>query len=481
MEPFLDATAFTEIGQKVLAQARAFLYTERAIYTPMPPEVIASLRDAVLPAQGLSPTALLSELATVQTYPTFGTNHRRSYGWIGGGVNEWGVLASLIGAAFNPNSLGGDQAITYMELAVVRWLASLVGFPLEQGAGLLLSGGSQATLTALAAARQRMGRRLGRDLRVDGLAGLPKLVVYASDQSHSSVQQQANVLGLGEVHTIASNGRYQMEIDALRLAIQQDRRRGLLPLCAVGTCGTTSTGAIDPLDALADLCAGEDLWLHIDGAYGAFGWLDPRLRSRYQGIARADSLGVDAHKWLAAPYESGCLLVRSQQSLRDTFARPTPPYLHQVEDDHPHFSDLGLQLSRAPRALMLWVILRSLGREGIRDLVTNHRDLALELAQGIEGMAGMTVLAPVELTTVCFRYAPDALPEAQIQQCNQELLATMQHSNLAFPTATTLHKQVFALRACVLHPRTTRADIHLFLRCLQRSVERLQETQTAGA
>lgn len=465
-DPLLSGEAFLEVGAQVLALAQHFLYQQRPLYRPMPAAAIAGVRDAVLPATPLSTARLFEELHLLQDYATFGSNHPRWYGGVGGGVNEWGVLASIFAAALNPNCLGGDQSSTYAELAVVRWLAELAGFPHQ--AGLLVSGASQATLTALAAARQVVARGCGVDVRVQGLAGLPPLVVYASEQTHPSLGQQTNVLGLGALRLIPSDPHtFQIQLDALRQAIACDRQNGLLPCCVIGNAGTTSTGSIDPLEALADLCVDEQLWLHIDGAYGAFGILDERIKARYAGLERADSLAVDPHKWLAVPYESGCLLVRSRQALQDAFGRATPAYLQPMEE-HLHFSEWGLQLSRGPRALVLWVVLRMLGKEGVRALVTRSRDLAALLAEEIAAIPGMRVLAPVELSTVCFRIEPPELAgqEEQIRACNQRLLQVVQQSQQAYPTATVLHGR-YALRACVLHPRTGVADIEHLLTLLR--------------
>jgi aromatic-L-amino-acid decarboxylase len=473
MNFFLDEAQFEEVGHQFLRMARAFLYSDtRPIYQPLSPERKAFWQQAPLPARGLDTESLLHEMQEVQHNATFGINHRRSYAYVGGGVNEWGVLVSLLAVALNPNCLGGDQAATYMELATIRWLAELSGFALApHGGGLLTTGSSQATLLALAAARQRLARHLGRDLRVHGLYGLPPLAIYVSDQTHASVQQQANVLGLGRVCVIASDEGGRIRLDLLQEAIERDERLGIFPCCVVGTVGTTNTGTIDPLHALADVCERHHLWLHLDGAYGGLGRVDERIRERYQGIERAHSLCLDGHKWLGVPYESGCLLVREQQTLSDTFARPTPAYLKHVEE-HPHFGDLGVQVSRAPRALVLWAVLRSLGHAGVRSLVMRHRDLAALLAAGIARVPGMRLLAPVELSTVCFRYEPVWAQgdEEQLQACNQHLLYDL--ASIGFLSTTEFHGQ-WALRACVLHPRTTLSDIHQLLEALRTGVTRM--------
>ena len=464
--PLLESDAFVESGSQILALARRFLFEERPIFRPIPAEVHARVRDAALPRHPISPAQLFDELRLIQEYATFGSNHPRWYGGVGGGVNEWGVLAALFAAALNPNCLGGEQAATDVELATVRWLADLVGFPsAEPAGGLLVSGASQATLTALVAARQRLARRLGRDVRLQGAEALPPLVIYASDQTHPAVTQQANVIGVGPPRLIrSSRSTGVIDLDNLQRAIDHDRAHGMLPLCVIGNAGTTNTGSIDPLHALADLCESEQIWMHIDGAYGAFGFVDARIRHLYAGIDRADSLALDPHKWLAAPYECGCLLVKSRQSLLDAFGQPTPPYLRQIERDSPHFSDWGLQLSRGPRALILWVLLRMLGREGVCDLVTRTRNLAALLARELASLPTIRVLAPVTLTTVCFRAEPPEIAgsEEQIRAYNHRLLQHIQHSQQAWPTATDLHGH-YALRACVLHPRTRTADIQQFL------------------
>ncbi len=476
----LDVERFKHLGQQVVEHARAFLYDERPIYQPMTRAQRERWQHTPLPEHGLDPTRLLTEFQEMSQHATFGINHRRSFAYVGGGVNAWGVLASLLAAALNPNCIGGDQAATYMEVATIRWLADLSGFALPpHGGGLLTSGSSQATLLALAAARQRLALRLGRDIRIQGLHGFTPLAIYASDQTHASVQQQANVLGLGKVCVIASNERGQIRLDALQEAIERDERLGVLPCCVVANLGTTSTGAIDPLNALADLCEAHQLWLHIDGAYGGFGWADERLRERYQGIERAHSLSLDSHKWLGVPYESGCLLVREQQALKEAFARPTPAYLTQVEDEHPHFSDLGMQTSRAPRALVLWAVLRSLGRAGVRRLVMRHRDLAVQLAAGIMRLPGMRILAPVDLSTVCFRYEPAWAQgdEQQIRACNHQLLREIQPEAFLSTTEICGH---LALRACVLHPQTDWEDMRLVLDALSTAVAR-QEAERGHA
>src|SRR4051794_28795995 len=281
------------------------------------PERAHSLDDIVA-------TALRDVLphAMVNGHPAF-------FGWVNPPPSAAGVLASLAAAAMNPSVVAGDHADVHLERTVVRWLAELVGFPHAPGGGLLTSGASAATVVCLAGARQRALSAVGHDVRRDGLAGGPRLVAYVPGEAHSCVRRALELLGLGSGamrEVPLSEGR--LDAGALRAAIAADRAGRALPMLIVGSAGTVNTGAIDPLAALADVAAAEGLWFHVDGAYGAFGVLDPAIAARYRGMERADSLALDPHKWLGVPVDSGCVLVRRPDELREAFST-VPPYLRQ--------------------------------------------------------------------------------------------------------------------------------------------------------
>ena len=326
------------------------------------------LRQAYLPRRS---SAWFAE--RVLPHP-MGNGHPRFFGWVNSPPAPIGVLGDFLAAAMNPSAAGGDHAAIYLERCCVRWLMELVGFPTSGSMGLLLSGTSVATVTCLAAARQAAALKDGWDVREQGLQGQrTPLVLYTSEEGHSCIRKAVELLGLGSANlrSIAVNDRFEMDLAALKEAVAADRAAGRRPFCVAATAGTVNTGAIDPLDEIADFCAAEDLWLHVDGAYGAVGVLDPELAPRFAGLARADSLAMDAHKWLSVPVECGCALVRDEKLLRDTFS-VVPPYLRTEAGKGfgglPWFSEYGPQQTRGFRALKLWMVLQHAGRDGLRRL-----------------------------------------------------------------------------------------------------------------
>jgi glutamate/tyrosine decarboxylase-like PLP-dependent enzyme len=278
------------------------------------------------------------------------------------------------------------------------------------------------------------------------------------------------------------DGEFRLRVPALREAIGADRAAGRRPFCVVANAGTVNTGAIDPLDAVADVCRAEGLWLHVDGAYGAVAVVDPAIASRFAGLERADSLALDPHKWLSVPVECGCALVRDGALLRQTFSL-VPPYL-QTEEGRgfgglPWYSEYGFQQTRGFRALKLSVVLEHLGRDGVRALVSRHRALAGRLAALIDGSGDLERLAPVELSVVCFRYAPPGLAPADLDPLNRRLVETVQAEGRVFLTGTTVRGRQ-ALRACVLHYATSAEDIRVAVDAVRDAGRRLAATNSAA-
>ena len=317
-----------------------------------------------------------------------GNGHPAFFGWVNSPPSLAGVLASLAAAAMNPSVVSGDHADVHLERTVVRWLAELVGYPHAPGAGLLTSGASAATIVCLAGARGRAAAAAGRDVRRDGVGGGPRLLCYVPSEAHSCVTRAIELLGLGSgsIRPVPLSGG-RLDEDALRAAIAADRAAGGTPALLVGSAGTVNTGAIDPLDALADVAAAEGLWFHVDGAYGGFGVLDPAIAARYRGMERADSLTLDPHKWLGVPVDSGCALVRSADDLREAFST-VPPYLRQdTGAEVGTFAEHGFEQTRPFRALKTWATIAARGRDGIVDQVVRANALARELAALVERRA----------------------------------------------------------------------------------------------
>jgi glutamate/tyrosine decarboxylase-like PLP-dependent enzyme len=341
-----------------------------------------------------------------------------------------------------------------------------------------------ATIVALAAARHAAAAQDGWSVRTDGLQrGRAPLVLYMTEAGHSCIQKAAELLGLGSasVRTVSVDGELRMDVRALRAAIAADRAAGRRPFCVAASAGTVGTGAIDPLDDLADVCAAERLWLHVDGAYGALGAATPGLRAQYAGMDRADSLAIDPHKWLAVPVECGAVLVRDGQLLREAFSL-VPAYLRTEPDRGfgglPWFSEYGVQQTRGFRALKLWMTLQHLGRDGVRALVDHHVGLAQHLGELVDRAPDLERLAPVGLSIVCFRYVPAGrrLPDDAVDTLNKRVMEDLQASGAAFLTQTTVRGR-FALRACVLHHGTTEADVAALVDVVRDTGRRLADSR----
>ena len=379
------------------------------VWQPLPDALRAQLLDLPLPEQ----PAALDELVAVALRDVLphamGNGHPAFFGWVNPPPSPAGVMASLAAAAMNPSVVSGDHADVHLERAVVRWLAELVGFPHPPGAGLLTSGGSAATLVCLAGARSRALTAAGHDVRRDGLAGAPRLIAYVPAEAHSCVRRALELLGLGSsaMREVPLEGG-RLDATVLRASIATDRASGALPALLVGSAGTVNAGAIDPLDALADVATAEDLWFHVDGAYGAFGVLDPAIEARYRGMERADSLVLDPHKWLGVPVDSGCALVRRGDDLRDAFSL-IPPYLRQ-DTGAPvgTFAEYGPEQTRPFRALKTWATIAARGRAGIAAQVARANALARELATLVEREPELELAATPETSIVAFRARPAA-------------------------------------------------------------------------
>jgi aromatic-L-amino-acid/L-tryptophan decarboxylase len=449
---------------------------DRPVFRPMNPAERQQLLDQSLPENGTSPEAILALFRErVSPYP-MGNGHPSFFGWVNSPPAPMGVLGDFLAAAINPSCAGGDHAAIYLERCCTRWLMELVAFPTERSFGILVSGASMATLTCLAAARRWASARDGWDVRDEGLQGnRPTLTLYLSEEGHSCIKKAAELLGLGSraLRLIPTDDRFQMSVPALRQAVDADRAAGMRPFCVAASAGTVNTGAIDPLDELADFCAEADLWLHVDGAYGALGVLDPEKTHRYKGLDRADSLAVDPHKWLSVPVECGCALLRDATNLRETFSL-VPPYLRTEEGKGfgglPWFSEYGFAQTRGFRALKLWMVLQHAGRSGLTALVTRHNALAQYLASLVDADPDMERLAPVELSVVCFRLAPFALREddARLNDFNKAIMEKVQAAGQAFLSGTVLRGR-FALRACILHDRSNEDHVRSLLDVVRKA------------
>jgi glutamate/tyrosine decarboxylase-like PLP-dependent enzyme len=300
-------------------------------------------------------------------------------------------------------------------------------------------------------------------VRRDGLAGGPRLVAYVPAEAHSCVRRALELLGLGSASMRdVPLDRGRLDAAALRAAIAADRAAGGLPALLVGSAGTVNTGAIDPLDALADVAAEERLWFHVDGAYGAFGVLDPAIAERFRGMERADSLTLDPHKWLGVPVDAGCALVRRGGDLRDAFSL-VPPYLRQGADSPlGTYAEYGLEQTRPFRALKTWATIAARGRGGIAAQVTRANELARELAALVEREPELELAAGPETSIVAFRARPAGVPAERLDGLNRALPEAVQARGRTFVTGTVFEGRE-TLRACILHPETRSEHLALLV------------------
>ena len=441
---------------------------ERPVWRNLPPEVRSHFRGAV-PREPAPPEAVYQEfLEYVLPYP-MGNAHPRFWGWVLANGTVLGALAEFLAAATNSNAGGGDyHSAYYVERQVVDWCKELLGYPVE-ASGVLTSGGSGSNLVGLAVARSA---KAGYDVRREGVnADGRKLVLYASGEAHSSVQKAVELLGLGSeaLRRIPAREDFGMDLTALEAAIAQDRRAGHHPFCVVGAAGTTDTGGFDDLSALADLCQAEGLWLHVDGAFGAWAALVPECRDLAPGMERADSLAFDLHKWMYLPYDIGCVLVRDEPAHRAAFSL-MPAYLAHggggrgiSGGESPWLSDYSHELSRGFRALKAWMSLKAHGSDKFARLVRQNVAQARYLADLVAASAELELVAPVTLNVVCFRYVAPGLDAAALEALNRQLLIELQEQGLVAPSGSTVRGK-YVLHVAITNHRSRREDFDLLVR-----------------
>lgn len=444
---------------------------DRPILPDVDRDTLAELLDEGFPAEGVGVEGFFRDLDERILPNSTAVAHPRFLAYVLGPPNGIGAYADTVAATLNQNCNFWQlsPAANVIERSVLTWLAGLFGFDTDRSGGILTTGGSIATLNALTTALH--DRR--PDFRRTGLqTGGAPLVVYTSAEAHRCVDKAAGILGLGldNVRRIPTDENQRMRVDLLAEAIRTDREAGREPFCVVVTTGTVTTGAIDPVAEIADLAEAEDLWLHVDGAYGALFVLAEQTASLFSAVSRADSVALDPHKLLFAPLEAGCLLVKDAEKLRRAYAYSSSYLTVQEDPLMRDYMDYGPQLSRNFKALKIWAALRTFGTEAFRSALSSMLDLSTYLAQRVEQEPSLRLMAPVMLTAVCV-HVPGLSHEG-----HTELLAKLAAEGTALLGPAVVDGQA-GMRACVTNHRTTRVDIDTIV---GRLVELVTELRLTG-
>ena len=474
----MDGGAFRDAGHRLVDQIAELLDSlpARSVTTHESP---SSIREALglngaLPEKGVDPATLLADLPRQLSDHSLFNAHPRFFGYITAPPAPIGILADFLASALNANvgawRLG--PAATEIETQTVRWIAELIGYPSSCG-GLLVSGGNMANIVCLLAAR---AARAGWDVRTNGVSRVDgrKLMVYGSTETHTWIQKAADVAGIGTnaIRWIETGPDLRMDVSALRRAIDGDLASGSVPFFVVGTGGSVSTGAVDPLPEISALCREKNVWFHVDGAYGGFAAAVPEAPDALRALAHADSVAIDPHKWLYAPLEAGCALVRNEQALRDAFSYH-PPYYHFAEQAT-NYVDLGLQNSRGFRALKVWLALRHAGAAGYRRMISDDILLSRAMADAVREHATLQLVTQ-DLSITTFRCVPEDLrstlgeepTERYLNELNEALLDRVQRSGEAFVSNAVVHGR-YVLRACIVNFHTERRDVEALLEIVAR-------------
>lgn len=430
-------------------------YTEklrdRPVWQPIPQEVRDVFRKAMPEKSGDMAEIHALFMKNVLPY-AIGNTHPGFMGWVHGGGTPVGMMAEMLAAGLNANLGGRDQIPVEVERQLLRWVRALFAFP-DTASGLFVTGTSMANFISVLVARTAA---LGETVRETGLPEGHGLVAYASASAHVSISQALDMSGLGAaaLRKVALDERFRMDVKALEAAISQDKAAGLRPFMIAATAGSVDVGAIDPLDEIAELAKRHDLWLHVDGAYGALGMLAEEIAPLLKGMDRADSIAFDFHKWGQVPYDAGFVLVKNGELHRRTFASPAA-YLQResrgMAAGSPWPCDFGPDLSRSFRALKTWFTLEVYGTEKLGRAISNTCALARYLRQRIEAAPMLELMAPVALNIVCFRHLGD-------DKINADIVAALQESGIAAPSTTRINGRL-AIRAAIVNHRTERRDV----------------------
>ena len=465
----MNADTFKALGHQLVDQVADLLASIPAgpVSANSSPETIRAALDLTtpLPEEGMDAATLLERTARQLFAHSLVNGHPRFFGYITSPPAPIGILGDFLASALNANvgAWALAPAATEIEVQTVRWIASFIGFA-EPCGGLLASGGNMANILCLLAARVAAAPW---DIRAEGIRREPggKLLVYASTETHTWIQKAVDICGLGTdaIRWIPTRATLEMDVAALRTAIDADMAAGDVPFFVIGTAGAVATGVVDPLPEIAAVCREKGIWFHVDGAYGGFAAAVPEAPAALRGLGEADSVAVDPHKWLYAPLEAGCALVRRPEALRRAFTFH-PPYYH-FDETVVNFVDYGVQNSRGFRALKIWLAFRQVGARGYRKMIADDIACARAMAAAINRYPELELITQA-LSITTFRYIPGDLRERRaddrtqsyLNDLNAKILEALQAGGELFVSNAVIGGR-YALRACVVNFHTTVSDV----------------------
>ena len=421
--------------------------------------------DEPLPRQGMDAHALLDVVKQKVLDTATGNLGPNMYAYVISGGNQISTIADFLTSTINQNAtkwhLG--PAMTEIEKRVVKWTAEMIGYTGEAG-GVMVSGGSAATLTGLTVARNIFFRQ--HNINKNGLFGLKPFTVYCSKETHNSIDKSISALGIGtnQLRRVATHADFTLNLAALEQQIQADVAAGCTPFCVVGNAGTVNTGAIDDLSGIARVAQQYKMWFHVDGAYGGLVSSLPGLRDKYAGMALADSIALDFHKWLYQPYEIGCTLVRNWQVLKESYFNQAD-YLSAPQEptsDRLEFNEHYFQLSRNAKAFKVWMSLKAYGFARIQAMMQKDIDLTRYLERRLNAASDFELKSNSDLAIACFRYTGSNLSTEQIISINQQLIPALEQDGRIFIAGTRLNGE-FVLRACIINHRKSETSIDYLL------------------
>jgi glutamate/tyrosine decarboxylase-like PLP-dependent enzyme len=463
---------FQKIGYQLIDQIADFLDTiDQKQVTPgeSPKQLQKMIGEGSLPVDGILPEKIMSETTELLINHSLFNGHPKFMGFITSSPTPVGILADLLAAAINPNV--GAQILspiaTEIEKQTVKWLAEFIGVSADYG-GILVSGGNMANFTAFLAARTA---KAPKNIKEEGISSSTKLVVYCPKTTHTWIEKAAVLFGLGtnSIQWIPVDKGNKMDNRILEQRINDDIKKGYLPFMVIGTAGDVSTGAVDDLKEIADICKLYDLWFHVDGAYGIPAAIIPEQKELFKGIEEADSIALDPHKWLYSPLEAGCTLVKNSQHLIDTYSSHPEYYKFGNSDiSTQNFYEYGMQNSRGFRALKVWVALQQLGRNGYVKLIREDIELSklmFKLADNHPELEAVT--QNLSLTTL--RYVPEEIEQNEdyLNALNEKLVEELQHGGEAFLSNAIVNEK-FCLRGCIVNFRTSEKDIEEIIEIIVR-------------